>query len=157
MISRSSYRVLSLLLSFGPSGFFTSTSLPRVWVANGRPAVVLFYNLALLVLLLILIPSVLCRTTAPTEHHLYLIVSASGSHLFCVFPLSSPRRCLFSPVLSCSRFYRMCILLFPIFDPFRSVYFLSDHSPFPLFIFPPLHFSSSLILCYLTCIRSRNC
>jgi hypothetical protein len=35
---------------------FGSTSLSRVWVANVRPAVVLFYNLALLVLRLILFP-----------------------------------------------------------------------------------------------------
>lgn len=48
-----SHRVLSLLLSFLALAFLLSPS--RVWV-NVRPAVVLFYDLALLVLRLICSP-----------------------------------------------------------------------------------------------------
>lgn len=89
------------------------TPLSSVWVANVRPAVVLFYDPALLVLRLIWLPSVLCRTTTATEHHLYLIVSQSLDLISCLrFPtiitLSScvqPRPLLLSV-------YRMCILLF---------------------------------------------
>jgi hypothetical protein len=49
-----SRRVLSLLPSFPRSGF----SLPLVWIVSVRPAVVLFYNLALLLLRLISFSSV---------------------------------------------------------------------------------------------------
>jgi hypothetical protein len=153
VISRTPHRDLSLLLSF-IALVFASASHPLscVWVANVRPAVVLFYNPALLVLRLIWFPSVLCRTAAPTEHHLYLIVPASGSHLVSAFSYYH-HPVIVCSVSPCSRFI-VCAYYF--FDPFRCEYFLSDPFLLPLFIFPPCPLFP-LILCYLTRIHSRNC
>lgn len=136
---------------------FASASLSRVWVTNVRPAVVLFYNLALLVLRLILIPTVLCRTTAPTEHHLYLMVPASGSHLVSTF--SHYRRpVVVHPVSSSLALdFIVCAYYFPPFLTLLVVYIFHP-TLFPsLCLYSPFDLFSFLILCYLTCIRSRNC
>jgi len=109
---------------------FTSTSLSRVWVANVRPAVVLFYNPALLVHANFP-PSVLCRTTAPTEHHLYLIVLASGSHLLSPFPTIITRRCLFS--LSSPLALALGLIV-------CAYYFFRFLTPFVVYIFYPTLF-----------------
>jgi len=134
------HRVLSLLLSFHRSGFCLYLSISCM-ATNVRPVVVLFYNLALLVLRLILFPSVLCRTTAPTEHHLYLLVPVSGSHLVSTFFYYHRPVFVFSLVLSCSRFYRMCILLF---------LFLSFLTPSVVYIFYPTLFPSLCLYSPLT-------
>ena len=97
MILRHPHRVLSLLCCHFLALFFVSLS--RVWVANVRPAVVLFYNLALLVLRLIC--SHLCFMLDDGTHrpHLYLIVLHTPplriSSRVCVFLPSLPYRCVF--------------------------------------------------------------
>jgi len=111
--------------------FFSISCMGRV-----RPAVVLFYDLPLLMLRLILLLSVLCRTTAPTNI-IYISVSihpVSGSHLVCVFPSSLPRRFVRPLILSCSRFYRMCILLLCLLTPF--VVYIFHPTFFSVYISP---------------------
>jgi len=68
--------------------------------------------------LLRLICPLLCFMPDDDTHrpHLYLIVSIHPSlwisSRVCVFLPSLPRCCVFGPILSCSRSYRMCILFF---------------------------------------------
>ena len=58
-------------------------------------------------------------------------------------------RCALSFVPSCSRSYRMRILVFSALSPFRCVFSYPTFLPLPLFIFPPL-------LSLPTRIPSRN-
>jgi hypothetical protein len=129
----SPYPVLTAVLS---SLWLSPTSLPRVRVANVRPAVVLFYDLPLLVLRLIFCSPLFY---AGRRHPPIPLISHSPPQfldLVCVCVLLQlPRRRVFSLVLSCSRSYRMCILLSDI-DLFRCrLYFLPDLSSFLLPIF----------------------
>ena len=92
-------------------------------------------------------PSVLCRTTALTEHHLYLIVPAPGSHLLSAFSHYH------HPVVVCSAssslalgFIVCAYYFFFFFGPFRRVYFLSD--PSSVYIPPWSLFLPNLVLSY---------
>lgn len=115
--------------------FFPSLSLSRVWVTNVCPAVVLFYDLALLLLPLIFSDLFYAgRRHPPTS-----LISHSPhtprslDFISCLrFPIITPSLCV-QPVLSCSRFYRMCILLpLPL-----TCFIVHICCPFRLFIFPP--------------------
>jgi hypothetical protein len=121
MILRHSHRVLSFLLSFPRSVFRPSISCMGCERSSGC---------------CVILPSRFIDATLICPHfrfmpddgthqpHLYLIVSIRPplwiSSRVCVFPPSLPRRCVFG--LSCSRSYRMFILL-STFGPFRCVYF----------------------------------
>jgi len=128
------------LAVFSPYPVFTAIisslwflPLSRVWVLNVRPAVVLFYNLALLVLRLICSPPFYAGQLPPSSfisHNLHT-PGLWISFRVCVFLLLLPRRCVFSLVLSCSRSYHMCILLF--FSPFPPFVVYIFYPPFLLF------------------------
>lgn len=143
VILRYSRRILSLLLSL-PRSVFSPFS--RVWVANVRPAVVLFYDLALLVLLLICSPPLcLIPDNGARQRHLYLIVSTHPSlwissrlrfpiistPSLCVRPLSSslalaPIVCayyllLLTPFVVCIFFYPSFLLLFCLYSSLTVV------------------------------------
>ena len=89
------YPVLTAVLS--PLWFFSS--LPRVWVASVRPAVVLFYDPPLFVLRLICPLLCFMPDGGIYRPHLYLIVSIHPSlwisSRVCVFLSSLPRCCVF--------------------------------------------------------------
>jgi len=72
-----------------------------------------------------LFPSCLIPDNGGRQRHLYLIVSTHPSLWISSrlrFPTTTtPSLCVRSPILSCSRSYRMCILL-TTFDPFLRVY-----------------------------------
>lgn len=125
--------------------------LSVVWVANVRPAVVLFYNPALLVLRLIF-PCFM--PDDGTRHHLYLIapyVPVSGSHLVSAFPYYHHPVVVCSALSSLALAHIVCAYYFFCPVPFHCVYFfIEPFFPSSVYI-PPLTFVP-LILCYLTCI-----
>ena len=118
--------------------FLPLSSLSRVWVANVRPAVVLFYDLALLMLPLIPLcfmpddgtPSL----TSFISHSLH--TPQSPDLISCLrFPIITiPSLCV-RPLVSLALALIVCAYYFPPLDSFRCVYFLSNLSS-SLFIFP---------------------
>lgn len=152
MILRFPHCVLSLLLSFRRSGFHLS--IPCTGRKRSSGCCVILRS-RLIAATSNFVPLRFMPDGGSHQHHLYLLVSTHPSlwisSCVCVFLLSLPRRCVFSLVLSCSRPYRMCILLFLPFDPFRLYIFYPTSLPF-LCLYSLLGFCSPLILCYLTCI-----
>jgi len=139
-----------------PLWFFSFLS--RVWVASVRPAVVLFYNLALFMLRLICPLSVLCRTTASTDL-IYISSSpytpVSGSHLVSAFSYHH------YPVAVCVRFSSLALDLIVCpyysssFEPFRSVYIFCPSFLLCLYCPPWSLFSHNLVLSYLHPFMAR--
>jgi len=137
VILRRSHRVLSLLLSFPCSVFSPHLSISCMGCERSSGCCVILQSHFIGATHNFFPLPCFMPDDSTHQRHLYLIVSihpVSGSHLVCVSLSSLPRRCVFG--FSCSRSYRMCILL-SCLDPFRCVYFLSDLS-LPFCLYSPL-------------------
>jgi len=130
--------------------------LSPVWVANVRPAVVLFYDLALLVLRLICPHLCFMPDDGTHQPHLYLIVSITPPSLDLIssafsyhhYPVAVCSASLALAPIVCS-YYFLPLTLFVVYI-FYSTFLL-------LFcLYSPLDRCPPVILCYLTCISSRR-
>jgi len=153
-----SHRVLSLLLSFPALVFLLPLS--RVWVASVRPAVVLFYNLALFVLRLICPLLCFMPDDGINRPHLYLIVSIHPSlwisSCLYVFLPSLPRCCVCSVLSSLALDPIVCPYYSSAFEPFRSVYIFYPSFLLCLYCPPWSLFSHNLVLSYLHPFMARS-
>jgi hypothetical protein len=128
VILRSSRRVLSLLLSFHRSGLCPYRSISCMDRERSSGCCVILQS-RFIGAASNFFPSLLCRTTAPTEHHLYLLVPASGFHLVPAFSYyhHSVVVCLASSSLALG--FIVCAYYFFVFDPFRLYIFYPTLSP----------------------------
>lgn len=154
MISRPSHRVLSLLLFFHRSGFRPCLSVPCMGRERSSGCCVILQSRSIGATPNF-VPLCLCRTTAPTEHHLYLIVPVSGSHLVFAFSYHHhPSLCVQSRFPLALGFI-VCAYYFSLSLTPSIVYIFYPTLVPSLCLYSPL--CSPLILCYLTCVRSWNC
>jgi len=153
VILRYPHRVLSLLLSFTCSGIFP---LPIPCMGRERPSgccVILqsrFIGATSNLFLLCFMPG-----DGTRQRHLYSSLHtppSPGSHLVSAFPHHHYPVAMCPVSSSCSRFYRMCILLFLPLTLFAVCIFFI-RLLFLVYILP-LDRGLLIILCYLTCIPS---